>query len=223
MKAFTHEPVPPKGGEIQGYAPSERNPVKKEATTPRRRSFTLVEVLVSVVIFSIILGGILGVFSGSQKVFYEDTGLLDLQQNARLVMNGMVREIRQSAAVNITSATDVSFKIPKDVSIVVVLTDANTYYEIRYYLDAANHQIKRVHPVGTEKIVANDIDQVSFCLWDGVDCCNPASEICTGLRVLQIQLRAAKNVLSRPLQFPSENPGTAFTDLLTEKVRLRNE
>jgi len=187
------------------------------------KAFTLVEVIVSVAIFSLLLGGMLNAFLASQGLFYDDIVLVDLQQNARLVMNGMVREIRQSAAVNITSATDVSFKIPKNLTTTVVLTDPNTYYEIRYYLDETNHQIKRVHPVGTEKTIANEISQLSFCLWDGVDCCFPASENCTGLRVLQIQLRTAKNDLRRPVQFPLENPGTAFTDLLTEKVRLRNE
>ncbi|MFA6282489.1 MAG: prepilin-type N-terminal cleavage/methylation domain-containing protein [Candidatus Omnitrophota bacterium] len=187
------------------------------------KASTLVEVMISVAILGIILMGIFNTLSSSQKIFQQDTALIDLQQNARLVMSGMVREIRQSAAVNITSATDISFKIPKAINTVVVLTDPNTYYEIRYYLDGTNHQIKRVYPVGTEQVIANNISQLNFCLWDGVDCCVPASENCINLRVLQIQLSAAKTNFSRPLQFPSDDPGTSFVDLLTEKVRLRNE
>lgn len=187
------------------------------------KAFTLVEVIVSVAIFSLILGATLNAFLASQGLFYKDIVLVDLQQSARLVMNGMVREIRQSAGVTINSVSDISFKIPKDISIPVVLTDPNTYYEIRYYLDEANHQIKRVYPFGTENVIANEVSQVGFCLWDGVDCCVPAGENCTSLRVLQIQLRTEKSNVSRPVQFPLENPGTTFTDLLTEKVRLRNE
>lgn len=37
---FTHEPVSPVGGTVQGYAPWERNPIKPEATTIRWRIFT---------------------------------------------------------------------------------------------------------------------------------------------------------------------------------------
>lgn len=173
------------------------------------KAFTLVEVLVSATILCIILGSIVTVFLVFQRTFQEDMGMVDLQQDARMVMDGMIRELRQSADVNLTSATDVSFKIPRGVGTTVNLSDSSTYYQIRYYFDANNQEIKREYPVGTILIMANNIEQLHFSL--------------LGADVLQVQLRMNKSVFMRQLQFPLENSATAFTDLLTGKVRLRNK
>ncbi|MEI8349478.1 MAG: prepilin-type N-terminal cleavage/methylation domain-containing protein [Candidatus Omnitrophota bacterium] len=201
------------------------------------KAFTLVEVLISVVILAIVLAGISGAFISIQRSFQEGMGMVDLQQNIRMVMDGMVRELRQSSAtiispqsgviktsnyISFISSADISFKIPKG-DMKIDPNDPTTYYEIRYYFDTTNQQIKREYPTGTERIIANNIEQVSFCLWKNNSCCDPTSEDCSGVNILRIQLRAAKTAFNRQLQFPLENSQTAFTDLLTEKVRLRNE
>ncbi|MFA5271617.1 MAG: hypothetical protein WC412_04675 [Candidatus Omnitrophota bacterium] len=172
------------------------------------KAFTLVEVLVSAAILVIILGSIVSVFLVFQRTFQEDMGLLDLQQEARMVMDGMIRELRQSADVNLTSTTDLSFKIPRSTGVTVNLYDPSTYYQIRYYFDADGHEIKREYPVGTTQIIASNIEQLNFALLGDV---------------LQVKLRMNKSVFMRQLQFPLENLDTAFTDCLTGNVRLRNK
>lgn len=162
--------------------------------------------MVSAAVLCIIFGSIVTVFLVFQRAFQEDMGLVDLQQDVRMVMDGMVRELRQTAYINVNSTTEVSFKIPRNTDSKVILSDPNTYYEIRYNLE--NHEVKRQN-AGTVRTIAKNVEQLNFSL--------------LGADVLQVQLRMNKSVFMRQLQFPLENSGTTFTDLLTEKVRLRNK
>jgi len=168
--------------------------------------FTLVEVLVTALILTFIIAGIFAVLNVADISWHTDMGLVELQQQARLAMEVMIREIRQSGRLSYNIAVDangtgITFSIPNILN-------------IRYYLDTTSHQIIRQQPVGTgtSKILANDIDSLSFCWWDGVDCCDQILEDCSSLYVLKIQLRATTTVRQRPLAFS-----------LIEKVRLRNE
>lgn len=178
------------------------------------KGFTLVEILVSAVILSFIIAGLFAIFSVANISWYTDMGLLGLQQQARQAMYRMVREIRQGSPLRKTiDDGKITFYIPPAVY-------GDPWVEsISYYRDVNDtnndgvvNQIIREYPPGTKKILANDIDSLSFCCWDGVDCCNPILEDCSNLPVLQIQLRATRTVRQRPLVFS-----------LTEKVRLRND
>jgi len=184
------------------------------------KGFTLAEILVSAVILSLIIAGIFAILSVANISWYTDMGLLGLQQQARQAMYKMVREIRQSSPLRKTiDGGKITFYIPPE-----VYADADGNLNpwvgpISYYRDVNDtnndgvvNQIIREYPPGTKKIVANDIDSLSFCCWDGVDCCNPILEDCSNLYVLQIQLRATRTVRQKPLVFS-----------LTEKVRLRND
>lgn len=137
------------------------------------KGFTLVEILVSVAILSFVVAGIFMVLNIADKSWHSDMGLLDLQQQARQAMDGMVREIRQSDSSDITITNNggrVEFYIP-DVS-----------NAISYYLE--NNQIIREHPLSTKKILANDVNSLNFSLLS---------------QVLEIQMEARKTVLQREL------------------------
>lgn len=175
-----------------------------------KKGFTLIEVLVSVAILSFIVAGIYAVLNMANKTYNEDMGLVDLQQGARQAMDGMTREIRQSGrsspySMNIDTNGSLTFSIPSISSII-------------YRLDNNFPQI--IRQLGsTNKVLANDINTLNFCWWDGIDCCDPVSENCSNLQVLQIQIRATKTVRGRELCFPGPCDPVQF---LTEQVRLRN-
>ncbi len=178
------------------------------------KGFTLAEILVSAVILSLIIAGIFAILNVANISWYTDMGLLGLQQQARQAMYRMVREIRQSSPLRKTiDDGKITFYIPPEVYGDPWVGPISYYRDVN---DTNNggvvNQIIREYPQGTRKIVANDIDSLSFCCWDGVDCCNPILENCSNLHVLQIQLRATKTVRQKPLVFS-----------LTERVRLRND
>lgn len=118
-----------------------------------KRGFTLVEILVSVAIALFVVLGVYAVLNVGNTSWFTDMGMLDLQQEARLAMDGMIREVRQSSSgdVSITNGGEkVEFYIP-DVS-----------SGISYFIQ--NNELVREHPAGTEKVLAGDLTSLNFSL-----------------------------------------------------------
>lgn len=189
---------------------------KKSSRYQLARGFTLLETLVSLAILGVITAGIYMVLNVGNRSYKSDMGLLDLQQEVRQAMSGMIRELKQSNSSTITisnAGARIDFKVPTDIT-----TSPVTYSDfIAYYI--SNNQLLREHPAGTFRVLANDTSNLNFCWWDGVDCCDSTSEDCSSLKVVQIQLRAAKTVWGRNLCFPAPCDPQEF---LSEEVWLRN-
>ena len=182
-----------------------------------KNGFTLAEVLVCVALISFIAAGIYEVFIVANRSWHSDSGMVDLQQAARKAMDGMTREIRQSKPSEITLQNNqITFSLPDP--------DSDEWIgDIKYYLDTNDvnndnkaNQIIREYPVGTYKVLAEDIDSLSLCwLQDSGDCNEQASN------VARIQLKAKRTVYGREVCFPA--PCADNGKVLEEKVRLRNE
>src|SRR4030042_2304765 len=59
-----------------------------------KRGLTLIELLVVLVISSILIAGIYRTFIGQQHTYTVQEQVVDMQQNVRMAINQMVREIR---------------------------------------------------------------------------------------------------------------------------------
>lgn len=66
------------------------------AARGRQAGFTIVEVLVALSIFLLILMGIMQVFEPSSQAYQSSQAKLDVQQNGRVAMDTMVRQIRMA-------------------------------------------------------------------------------------------------------------------------------
>ncbi len=181
-----------------------------------RKGFAIVEVLVAIAVLSILIGGIFAILNTADMVLNTDTGLIDLQQQARQAIDGMSKELRNSKSADITitnAGAKIQFTIPINIAM-------DPSLPISYYL--AGNQIVREHPVNTTSVLANDINALSFCcghfealhpdgLFDDYVC----DSTCLNSKIVQIQLSASKTARQRTLTFP-------LTGVLIEKVRLRN-
>ncbi|MGE5309029.1 MAG: type II secretion system protein J [Deltaproteobacteria bacterium] len=76
------------------------------------KGFTLLEVLVVIVIFSIVSVAIYNVFEAGTNISDASTGLLDLTQEARTAMFRMIKEVRAASAVTINNASGITFSTP---------------------------------------------------------------------------------------------------------------
>jgi prepilin-type N-terminal cleavage/methylation domain-containing protein len=122
-------------------------------TNVTKKGFTLVEILLSAAIALFVVLGVYAVLNIGNATWFTDMGMLDLQQEARLAMDGITREIRQSSSsgMSITNGGEkVEFYIPGVAS------------SISYSLQ--NNQLVREHPAGTEKVLANDLTSLNFSL-----------------------------------------------------------
>lgn len=130
------------------------------------RGFTLVEVLINALILSFLLLVIYVVLNVGTMNYNTDLGLLDLHQQGRRAMEGMIRELRQSndntgeGELSIVSDSMVTFFIPP------VNFGPNWVGPIVYYLDTDQNQIIREFPAGTTRIIANDAGSLNFSLED---------------------------------------------------------
>jgi prepilin-type N-terminal cleavage/methylation domain-containing protein len=143
------------------------------------KGFTLVELLVSSVLFAFIIGIILSTFYIADSTWKSDTDLVDLQQQVRLAMDGMIREIRQSrtADINITNGgADLDFAIGGNA--------------IKYYLN--NSQIIREYPQGSTSVLGNGISFLWFNLTNATAQANAT---------VQVEVRGATSHPTRNLTF----------------------
>ncbi len=138
-----------------------------------RGGFTFIEVILSVALLGFIAVSIYGVLSVGDMTWRTEMSLMGIQQEVRLAIDGMSRELRQAETISDPDGgSTISFTIP------------NVSENISYYL--SNSQIIREHPAGTTKILAKDISSLSF---------DKSSNEVT------ISLTAVKTARGRSLQF----------------------
>lgn len=117
-----------------------------------KKGFTLVEVLVTVLIFSFISMVMYSVLNVGYSVYSRLSVSLDLQQ-AKNGMDRMVREVRASSSATVTtidaSSDKITFTTP-------------TSNGIQYYRNGT--QLIREYPSGTTRIMADNIAFLKFTL-----------------------------------------------------------
>ncbi len=171
-----------------------------------KKAFTLVEVLISFLILSIVIVALFNFCNIGDNIWDSNMAGLDLQQEVRAAMDGMIKEIRLSRDQDITvsnGGTQIQFKIPISITPAIAYSDF-----IIYRLDINSSQILREHPAGILKVLANNISGLNFCCENGAIC----DSNCLNSNVVQIQIDANKTVKNRNYRFS-----------LNDKGRLRNE
>ena len=78
------------------------NPLKQ------RKGITLIELLVALVITGILVAAIYRTFIGQQKTYTVQEQVVDMQQNVRFLINGMMREIRMAGFGNVAMVLPVT-------------------------------------------------------------------------------------------------------------------
>jgi len=74
------------------------------------RGFTLVELMIATAILAFAMAGVLVLQQGGQQAYLLGAGRVESQQNARVALDLMTRELRTAQSVTtITSATDITF------------------------------------------------------------------------------------------------------------------
>jgi type II secretory pathway pseudopilin PulG len=67
-----------------------------EATASRESGFTLAEMLIAMAVFTLIIGSVVALLAKSQTIFRTEQGVSEMDQNARLLMDFMTRDIQES-------------------------------------------------------------------------------------------------------------------------------
>jgi Tfp pilus assembly protein PilW len=136
------------------------NPNKRKGFThalrSKRTGFTTVEVMVTVGIFAFILAAIYGTLIPARRVWLIGEALLGGQQQSRIALHNMARELRLSNLNHVTVAADnrsVRFAIPIDADgdgwmdlnngYIIYGAENQPDWQIEYQIDNANERIIR--------------------------------------------------------------------------------
>lgn len=83
----------------------------QRACSSGEQGFTLVELLVSIGIFSVIMAGMFSFLWGVSAHWQTGQEIADATENARLGLNRMTRELRQASMITAADSTSVSFNV----------------------------------------------------------------------------------------------------------------
>jgi prepilin-type N-terminal cleavage/methylation domain-containing protein len=76
------------------------------------RGFTLAELLVALAILGLVLAGVVGIQQGALQAYVAGSNRVETQQNARVAVERMSRELREATAITVANATTITFTPP---------------------------------------------------------------------------------------------------------------
>jgi type II secretory pathway pseudopilin PulG len=82
---------------VRGHSfPGSRGGVSPSGARQSEQGFTLTELIIATMVFTIIIGSVVMLVGNSQSIFRTQQGVADMDQNARLMMDFLTRDIQES-------------------------------------------------------------------------------------------------------------------------------
>jgi hypothetical protein len=114
--------------------------------------------MITMLIFTVISGGLYSVFAAGDNSWQINKVKIELQQELRKAMEGMINDLRQ-ASIEDVGYSEITLKVPQGVVSGKMVWGADA---IQYVLGGADgKQLQRIQG-GVTRIVAQDIEAVSF-------------------------------------------------------------
>lgn len=171
----------------------------------RRRGFTIIEMMVSAVLFTIVIGVALTVYLFSSRTFAVLANFAQLDQYNRTALDTMTKEIRAAQIVTANTPTSLTF--------------INEYTNsVTYSFDPNSRQLLRLQGT-TVSVLLTNVDLLTFsvgqrCMTnDSWDTYPPVTNAPSSIKEVQLTWKAGCNV-----------PGTlneVSEDIQTAKIVLR--
>ena len=122
--------------------------------------FTILELMVSLLIFSLLLGGVYSLLISGNRLWNTDSVKADLQAKARNAMEAMVKELygSQISLPDVGDSDDeITFQVPDSISAGEIVWSS----DIRYAANASN-QLARTQSGQADRVIANNVYAVQF-------------------------------------------------------------
>ncbi len=203
----------------------------------RERGLTIIELLVALVIFAMVAGGIYKVFITQTRAYSIQDRVVETQQSIRSAMDVLVRDLRMTGYDSDSPDSKIDITAPLIIGTNAITInyefDNTTQYSIRYWRDAGSQTLRRqlttVKEDGTsvahpEEILLQNVEGLNFTY--GVDTNDDyamdsgwfqAGDI-GGARIVAVRVHLS----ARPEQLAPEDQRVISPRSLETAVTLRN-
>jgi prepilin-type N-terminal cleavage/methylation domain-containing protein len=170
--------------------------------------FSLAELLVACAMVGIVLAGTFVALQSGESAFQYSTGKVEVQQNARVALDRMIRELRVASAVAAATATSITF---------TYTDDTNTAVTVTYSLAGTDLQRNQTNPVPAApqpETVIGGINTLSLTYYDNT---NAVTTTVANIRVADVRL-ITQSETTGLASYNLANQLATFED----RVRMRN-
>ncbi len=175
------------------------------------RGYTLAELLTAMAVMGLLLAGLLLTLQEGQNVYQYGAGRAEVQQNARVALDRMLRELRAATTITTSTATDVKFTYFDDTG-----TNVTVEYNLSGVPAAGSPVNLRRNQTGAANQPAVLIGGVSGLTITYYDINNAVTTTAANVRSVDIRL----TTVPEDTTIAAPNVRTA---VLQGRVRVRNE
>ena len=184
-----------------------------------RNGMTLVELMITTVVFAVILVAVSSVFFGSNRMYTKTNQRVSMQMNSRLGISMMTTEIRHAGCdpagvgiVGVVRATVDSIRVSGDVDGDGAISTAEPSEDVTYFFDAAAGTVNRDPGTGPQVIIPN-VTNATFTYLD-------AANVALGPLPLDATLANQVRTVAFTVTCSSPDAGDIT---LTTSIALRNQ
>lgn len=169
-----------------------------------QRGYTLAELLTAMAVMGLLLAGLLLTLQEGQTAYQYGAGRAEVQQNARVALDRMLRELRAASSFTTSSASDVKFTYFDD-------TGANVTVE--YSLSGTDLQRNQTGAANQPQVLIGGVQSLAIVYYDINDAVTT-----TAANVRSVDI----TITTRPEDTTLAAPNIR-TAVLEGRVRVRNE
>lgn len=169
-----------------------------------QRGYTLAELLVAIAVVGLLMSGLFLTLREGQTAYQYGSTRVEVQQNARVALARIMRELRAARSFTTTSATDVKFKF---------LDDTGTNIEVEYLLGGTNLQRNQTGAAGQPETLIGGVQSLAITYFD---VSNVVTTTPANVRSVDIK------ITTRP-EDPTLAAANVRTAVVQSRVRVRNE
>jgi len=172
------------------------------------RGYTLAELLTAMAVLGLLMAGLFLTLQEGQTVYLYGAGRAEVQQNARVALERMLRELRTASSVATSSANDVKFTF---------LDDTATSVTVEYTLNGTNLQRNQTVPAvaGQPDILVGGVTTFAVTYYD---INNVATTTAANVYAVDISITTRSDDAALASYSPANRRAT-----VAGRVRLRNE
>ena len=176
-----------------------------------QRGFSLAELLVACAMVGIVLAGVFVALQQGENAFMFGTGKVEVQQNARVAVDRMARDLRLGSTITAANATSITFSYIEDNA------GAPQTFTVTYSVAGTNLQRNQTAPVAANETLIGGVNFLGLTYYNAANVLLAAAPTVSEIRVVDIRLITQPQATGLG-SYNLANQRATFED----RVRLRN-